>query len=77
MEILGSILNLLTELGKIVNFENQTVIQDRIKELRGLYDTEIAKGPDRDDALIYSLRVELRDICELYCATIKGSAPEG
>lgn len=72
MEIIGSLLSLLTEVGKIVNFEKQTSVQERIRELRAIYDNEISKGTLRDDALIYSVRIELRDICELYCALLKG-----
>lgn len=72
MEIVGSLLNLLTEIGKFVNFEKQNSVQNRILELRAIYDNEISKGTLRDDALIYSIRIELRDICELYCAVLKG-----
>jgi hypothetical protein len=77
MELIGPLLGLLAEIGKIINFENSHSVQERVEELRKAYDLEISKGPARDDALIYSIRVELRDICELYCATIKGSAAQG
>jgi hypothetical protein len=72
MEIFTPILNLLIEIGKIVSFENQTAIIERVRRLREDYDREMSKGSSRDDALIYSLRLELCDICELYCAQIKG-----
>ena len=77
MEIIGPLLNLLIEVGKIINFENQTSVQERIKKLREDYDVEMAKGSLRDDALIYSIRVELRDICELYCAHIERQTAKG
>ena len=74
MEILGSLLGLLHEVGKLINFERQKQTQDRIKELRELYDLEVSKGSSRDDALIHSIRIELRDICELYRAELKGQS---
>lgn len=70
MEILGSLFGLLTEVGKLLNFERKTAVQERIQELRSLYDAELSKGNRRDDALIYTIRLELRDICELYRANL-------
>ncbi len=72
MELISPLLSLLTEIGKIVNFENSVKIQQRIEELTIAYEKEVAKGPNRDDALVYSIRLELRNICILYSANLKG-----
>ena len=75
MDIFSSVIVLLTEVGKFINAERRTKYQDKVFDLKGRYDEEMAKGDLRDDALIYSLRRELRDICELYGAELKGSSP--
>lgn len=77
MELIRPLLGLLTEVGKIINFENAQSLSERVETLRKVYDHEISKGPLRDDALIYTIRLELRDICELYCASLKGQAAQG
>ena len=74
MELIGPLLDLLIQVGKFVNFHNSNAVLDRVLELRQLYDEEMAKGQDRDDALVYSIRAELRHICNLYCTTLKGQA---
>lgn len=77
MELIGPLLALLSEVGKMVNFHNSNAVLERIEELKRIYEQELAKGPGRDDALVYSLRLELRNICNLYCAAIKGQAAKG
>lgn len=72
MELIGPLLSLLTEVGKLINSDKSAEVMERITELRKLYDMEISKGSGRDDALIYSIRIELCDLCNLYCAYLKG-----
>ena len=77
MELIFPVIGLLTEVGKLVNFHNSNAVLDRIAELRALYEQELAKGVDRDDALVFSIRLELCNICNIYCATIKGQTAKG
>jgi len=77
MELIGPLLSLLSEVGKLVNFHNSNSVLERIEELKVLYAEEMAKGPGRDDALVYSIRFELCNICSLYSATIKGQTSQG
>lgn len=77
MELILPVINLLTEVGKLVNFHNSHAVLDRIAELKTLYEQEISKGTLRDDALVFSIRLELCNICNLYCATVKGQTPKG
>ena len=72
MDILGPLLNLLVEVGKIINFENSNSVADRVFRLREEYAKEMAKGAARDDANIYSIRLELFNICDLYSTQLKG-----
>lgn len=77
MELIGPLLALLSEVGKMVNFHNSNAVLERIEELKRIYEQELAKGPGRDDALVYSVRLELRHICNLYCSAIKGQTTKG
>lgn len=77
MELIGPLLSLLAEVGKLVNFHNSNSVLERIEELRNLYEQEMAKGQGRDDALVYSIRHELCNICALYSSTIKGQTTSG
>jgi hypothetical protein len=74
MDFVGPLINLLVEVGKIVNFENSHALADRVLRLRDEYHAEIAKGSGRDDALIYSIRLELFNISDLYSTNLKGQA---
>ncbi len=71
---LGPIFNLLTEVAKHINFEQANRYADRLFELQRNYEQELAKGNQRDDALIFSIRSELFDLCNVYSAAIKGQA---
>jgi hypothetical protein len=77
MELILPVINLLTEVGKLVNFHNSNAVLDRIAELKTLYEEEMAKGTLRDDALVFSIRLELCNICNIYCATVKGQTTKG
>lgn len=74
MELIGPLLDLLVQVGKMVNFHNSNAVRDRVLDLRVMYDQEMAKGESRDDALVYSIRAELRHICQLYCAKLERPA---
>jgi hypothetical protein len=77
MELIGSLLDLLIQVGKFVNFHNANAVRDRVMDLRVLYDQEMAKGDNRDDALVYSIRAELRHICQLYCSALERPPTSG
>lgn len=65
---LNPIFALLTEVAKYLNTEKSQELQDRVFYLRRQYDEEYQKSSLRDDALIYSIRAELFDLCEVYSA---------
>ena len=67
MEVLGVIEEGLVLLNKLVP-DQATKIANKVLALRQRYDQEYAKKDLRDDALLHSFRVELRDIRELYRA---------
>lgn len=71
--IIGIIEQGLVLLNKIVPDESSK-IANRILSLRQRWDHEISKGADRNDALLDSIELELRDIRELYSAAIASAA---
>lgn len=73
MEEIGILLSLLTEVAKIVNFKNATKYKDQMMDLERQYAQELAKGDQRDDANVYSIRFELRNLAKIYSAELKGS----
>ncbi|NDC57042.1 MAG: hypothetical protein EBZ69_09625 [Alphaproteobacteria bacterium] len=77
MDLIGPLLDLLVQVGKFVNFHNANAVKDRVMNLRVMYDQEMAKGENRDDALVYSIRAELRHICQLYCAHLERPPTSG
>lgn len=70
--ILGIIEGSLELVNKLVP-EESTRIRNKILNYRREWDAEMAKGHLRDDANLDRLDRELRDIGELFLATIKGS----
>ena len=73
MEIFAALIPLLTEIGKYINAEKRTEYQDRVFKLERAYNEEMAKGSNRDDAAIFSMRSELCLIIQLYSSELKGS----
>lgn len=73
--ILGIIEQSLVLINKLVPDEASR-IRNRVLNLRKEWDAEISKGSDRNDAKLDHLELELRDICQLYSATIKQAAPK-
>lgn len=67
--IVGVIEQSLILLNKLVP-DQATKIANKIKDFREKWDHEISKGPNRDDALLDSIELELRDIRELYASAI-------
>jgi hypothetical protein len=61
----------LTLINKITPDE-ATRIKNRILDYRRAWDAEFAKGENRDDARLAELDRELRDIGQLFLATING-----
>lgn len=55
--------------------DEATRIKNQILNYRRDWDAEIAKGENRDDARLDELDRELRDIGELFLATIKSATP--
>ncbi len=74
MEMLTPLFGLLLEVGKFINNEKSNELEKRVLRLRNQYAEEMAKGSLRDDALIYSIRRELFDLCDLYSSQLKGQA---
>lgn len=71
--ILGIIEQGLILLNKIVPDESSRIAH-KILSLRQRWDHEISKGSSRDDALLDSIELELRDIRELYASAIAAAA---
>lgn len=72
MEFITPLIQLTVEALKLWNHEKATEFQDKAYNLLKRYDYEMAKGSLRDDALIYSIRTELCDLCNLYSTQLKG-----
>lgn len=70
--VLEVISEALVLLNKVVP-DQATRIANKIKDLRERWDVEHAKGELRDDALLDNIRLELRDIRELFSAAIKSA----
>lgn len=70
--ILGIIEESLVLVNKLVPEESQR-IRNRILNLRKEWDEEVSKGPNRSDSKLDHLELELRDICQLFSATIKSA----
>jgi hypothetical protein len=64
----------IVELGIFINAEKRTEYQDKVFKLEREYNEEMAKGSNRDDALIYSLRSELLLYCNIYSSELKRSS---
>lgn len=72
MNLAIPVIELLIEVGKFVNAKNATALHDRVLDLKRRYNEELSKGDMVDDALLYSLHVELQYIVGIYSATLKG-----
>ena len=72
MNLAIPVIELLIEVGKFVNAKNATALHDRVLDLKRRYNEEISKGDMVDDALLYSLNVELQYIVGIYSSTLKG-----
>ena len=77
MDFITPLINLTVEALRLWNLEKATEFQDKVYTLLKRYDHEVSKGHLRDDALVDSIRIELRDICQLYHSELKGSLPAG
>lgn len=74
LELVLSIINEgLPVLDKLVP-DQATIIRDRVLLLREKWDAEIAKGNKMDDALVAMYSRELRDIGELFSASLKSAS---
>lgn len=73
MTLLTPLFGLLLEVTKFVNHEKANELKKRVLKLKDLYAQEMAKSSYRDDALIYSIRRELFDICDIYRAELERS----
>lgn len=76
MDFIAPLINLTIEALRLWNHEKATEFQDKVYNLLKRYDNEVSKGHLRDDALVDCIRIELRDICELYGSQLKGSLPQ-
>lgn len=72
MNLAIPVIELLIEVGKFVNAKNATALHDRVLDLKRRYNEELSKGDMVDDALLYSLNVELQYIIGVYSSTLKG-----
>ena len=72
MNLAIPVIELLIEVGKYLNAKNATALHDRVLDLKRRYNEELAKGDMVDDALLYTLNVELQHIVGVYSATFKG-----
>ena len=73
MDFIAPLINLTIEALKMWNAHKATEFQDKVYNLLKRYDYEVAKGSSRDDALVDGIRIELRDLCQLYSSQLKGS----
>lgn len=73
--VLGTIEQALILLNKLVP-DQATKIANKIKSFREKWDDEISKGSRRDDALLDSIELELRDIRELYASALTSAASQ-
>ena len=67
---LGVVEEGLTLLNKLVP-DQALKIAKEIKSLRDRWDNEISKGNNMDDAMLDSIELELRDLCQVYAAAVK------
>lgn len=70
----GSVVELLLEIGKYLNHEKATELQEKVLDLQRRWDEEVSKGDSMDDALLYTIERELWDICKVYSSSLKGQA---
>ncbi len=76
MNLIVPIVELLVQVGRFVNAERATALQEKVLKLRRMYDEEVAKGENRDDAFVDSIVFELCDLCEVYRSELERQAPK-
>jgi hypothetical protein len=69
------ILSIINEGLKFINQQEALALQNRIMNLKGVWDAEIAKGADRDDSVLDGCERELRDIADVFVGAIKSASP--
>lgn len=72
MNIAIPVLELLVEVGKFINAKNATALQDRVFDLKKRYNEELSKGDMVDDAMLYTLNLELHNLIAIYRTAIEG-----
>ena len=68
------ILSIINEGLKFINQHEALALQNRIMNLKGAWDAEIAKGAARDDSLLDSYERELCDIADVFLGALKSTS---
>lgn len=72
MNLAIPVIELLIQVGKFINAKNATALHDRVLDLKRRYNEELSKGDMVDDALLYSLNLELHNVVTIYRSHLEG-----
>ena len=72
MNLAIPVIELLIQVGKFINAKNETALHDRVLDLKRRYNEELSKGDMVDDAMLFSINMELHNIVTIYSSYLAG-----